>query len=120
MQAWLIKTGVPLDTPGRIKPIKNLGWLLRNWQAIEAIEITVYKRPSGALGECALQAFTDDGRMYVTDWTSYALCLEWLDRSIFRQRQVIIHTPTGSEYRGAIGDPGYRAELAAVQHPSRR
>lgn len=68
---------------GTVKPVKNLGWLLRNWQLVERIEV---HQPDCARFEdwdVLMVAYLKDGRRYSTTWASGTVCRNWLHRPVF-------------------------------------
>ena len=65
---------------GKVKPVKNLGWLLRHWQGIACINVK-------AIGpfphECMLNVHYTDGRIYSTEFASASACRDFLHRPVF-------------------------------------
>jgi hypothetical protein len=61
--------------------VKNLGWLLRNWQLVESFKLDILR----GIPELMLTAWLNDGRMYQTEFGSLTLCWRWLDRPVFRK-----------------------------------
>lgn len=68
---------------GTYREVKNLGWLLHNWQRVHRFELE--HRPGG---RGFMRAFLNNGGRYETDWASYTLMLNWLDRPVFRGVQI--------------------------------
>ena len=67
-----------INTDGSVKPVKNLGWLLKNWKLVSEFEVIEMERGTGLL-----IAHLKDGRKYSTNWASFSLCREWLHRPVF-------------------------------------
>lgn len=65
---------------GTKTPIKNLGWLLRNWQYITEMGFR-YAPADSWDGE--LWAKIRDGREYVTKFADLSVCWNFLERPIF-------------------------------------
>lgn len=119
--AWIIKKDLPPDAPGRIKQVLNLGWLRRNWKGLASIQIGYTSgNPSRSGFECVLTAETRDGRLYMCEFQSYWVALDFIDRSIFRGLPLTITDNRGTEFRGKVGDAGHRAEAYRVMHPAQR
>lgn len=71
---------------GKQKPVKNLGWLLRNWKQVESFEIDL---PHGqTLAEATLVALLRDGDSYVCEFASYNILRNWLHRPVFMGMEV--------------------------------
>lgn len=73
---------------GQTKRVKNLGWLLSNWKKVERIELFPV---TDNMRECRLLAHLQHGARYTTSWCSYAICLNWLDRPVFRGLPITDH-----------------------------
>lgn len=92
-------------------PVKNLGWVLRNWELVKEVEIAPSLDPWG----CVFRAILKDGRTYISDFASLAVCVRWLDRPVFRGLHIKIgYFPDAKPYamsgHGAIiGSEGYRS-----------
>ena len=72
-------------TDGSTKPVKNLGWLLRNWKWVK--QFTIINHPEinfGCQPDCVLTAHLKDGRKYETGFMSHSLLRHFLDRPVFR------------------------------------
>lgn len=76
-----------INTDGSVKTVKNLGWLLKNWQIVESFE--VFGAESLRWQECVLVAHLKDGRKYSTNWASRMVCRDWLTRPVFRTLPLI-------------------------------
>ncbi len=66
----------------RATPVKNLGWILRNWKDVESFE---FAEPTSGrpVTDLILVAHCRDGRVYLTHFASLAMCLNFLHRPIF-------------------------------------
>ena len=64
---------------GKIREVKNLGWLLKNWKAVKNFEIS-----PGKPGTCDayLRANLSNG-YYTTDFACYSVLTQWLKRPVF-------------------------------------
>ena len=63
------------------KPVKNLGWLLRNWRTIQQID--VYPHPvtiAPFQPDCLLRVTMQDGRVYETGFADAQVLRDWLKR----------------------------------------
>lgn len=86
---------------GKQKQVKNLGWLLRNWQDVESF-CFVYNPNTKTVCDGELIAWLKNGVKYSTDFASFNVCVDWLDRPIFKGKELLIHNlPLGtvSSYR---------------------
>lgn len=67
------------------KPVKNLGWLLRNWQSVESFTIKPHPpEPRGFQTEALLIAHLKGGGEYQTGFACASILKRWLDRPAFR------------------------------------
>lgn len=75
---------------GRVKRVKNLGWLLRNWKRVD--RTLGFKLTGTSDGGCRLVARlrldypvlpNAEPHSYVTDFASLTVCWSWLDRPVF-------------------------------------
>ena len=66
--------------PVGAREVKNLGWLLQNWQKIESFSVI---KDEGGRSDCTLTAATRDGRTYVTSFASANVLWDWLTRPVF-------------------------------------
>lgn len=92
---------------GATKKVKNLGWLLRNWRKIESFCFD-YLPSKKTVCDGNLIALLNDGSIYSTDFASFDVCVRFLNRSIFKGRQIQINNKilgTVSSY--AIGSSEY-------------
>lgn len=92
----------------KTKEVKNLGWLRNNWQQIQSFEVV--KNKPGSMYDCVLKAhcFKNDVKsIYETDFASFSICLDFLDRPIFRLKdlKLVLHDKTEKNYN--IGDIEY-------------
>lgn len=72
------------NTDGTVKPVKNLGWLLRNWQDVARIEIHQPDCHRFENWDVLMVAHLKDGRRYSTTWADAGVCRAWLNRPVFR------------------------------------
>lgn len=80
------------DSTGRkIRDVRNLGWLLRNWKTVRAVRIEPIRFQSGAgLAECRMIVRMDarntpgGAAEYRTDWGCARLLWDWLRRPVLR------------------------------------
>lgn len=72
---------VRVDARGRMKTVKNLGWLLKNAAQVE--RFIVLEGP-GFPNEAYLVAQLRDGRRYETPFASKEVLRDWLHRPSFR------------------------------------
>lgn len=83
---------------GRVRLVKNLGWLLRNWQNIESLEWaapTVYiETPMPPEGE--FRAYMCDGSTYVTPYASFEVWKGFINRPVFRGLPVVVNGFSGT------------------------
>lgn len=107
MNSKIIKFGAGPNSEDIEKPVKNLGWLLRNWKKVSYIFI---QRVSGKNFECELMASIKDiDGIYFTEFNSYQVCLNIIDRPIFRGLPIWITEENGAQSAMIIiGSPKYR------------
>lgn len=67
---------------GKITTVKNLGWLLRNWQGIEYIGFN-YHPDTKEMCDGQLIAKYED-KTYFSDFASLSVFWNWVDRPVFR------------------------------------
>ena len=74
---------------GRVKEVTNLGYLLRNWKQIEAIQVTDFKseetdttRPRFC--DAFMSVDFKDGRIYTTGFMDKGILRKFLDRPVLR------------------------------------
>ena len=72
---------------GRVtyKNVKNLGWLLRNSDKVRLMGFydNPYRR-SQFRKDYAMVAWLEDGRVFMCEWESWRVALDWIDRPKFR------------------------------------
>jgi hypothetical protein len=90
-----------IDPAGGKRAVKNLGYILRNWQGIEAFRVDDVRGLSSVNGnsypaDCLLTAHFRDGRKFVTEYASVEVLAGFLDRPVFRGLEV-------SHWRGKGG-----------------
>lgn len=78
-----------IQTNGAMRQVKNLGWLLRNWRAVERLEWT------GSLDSGIFRAHLADGRTYETRYASFEVWKGFINRPVFRGRPVTVNGITG-------------------------
>lgn len=90
---------------GRVRKVKNLGWLLRNWKSVQ--HIGLYKPASIPLGPTDgsgfMMALMRDGSTYTSQWASLSLAYEWINRPVFRGLWMQLHA-NGTIYSQIIGE----------------
>ena len=67
------------------KPVKNLGWLLRNWKQVESS--TIEKHPPVKRGfqpDAVLIATLKQGGEYRSGFSCASVLRDWLNRPVFR------------------------------------
>lgn len=72
------------DPRGRIRQVKNLGWLLRNWQSIEEIIILPPPKRLEKHWDVMMHVRMSDDSMFETPWADRSVLWSWLDRPILR------------------------------------
>ena len=63
--------------------VKNLGWLIRNWQGIEYMGFNYYPDSKNMIDGELIAKFRN-GTTYLTDYASLSVCWDWLNRPIFQ------------------------------------
>lgn len=71
---------------GRVKRVKNLGWLRRHWRDVDSFDIK--RLPHG---RAHMTAHMTSGGRFETTWQSEAVLIEWLKRPSFRGVPVRYH-----------------------------
>lgn len=74
---------------GKIKNVKNLGWLLRHWQEVEYINVFETTSKSDLLMYVELK-----DSYYISEWASRKVCWGWLCRPTFRDLPIWWFTHT--------------------------
>lgn len=91
---------------GRVREVKNLGWLLRRWKEVDHLTIKTRRETwyaHGAVGwhpEAELTAKMRGGVVYRTTFASLAVLIDWLHRPSFYSCTVTI-----DGIRGVIAAP---------------
>jgi len=67
-----------LKPNGRQVPVKNLGWLLKNWKEVKSFELH-----SKGLIDGYMIAHLRDGGSYHSAWNSKSIMLDWIKRPVF-------------------------------------
>ncbi len=70
---------------GTYQPVTNLGWLRRH--ADEVTEIRTYRSEHGTVVHAELTG----NRLFITEWTSYSVCRQWLSRPSFASVPVTVN-----------------------------
>lgn len=76
-----------------LKPVKNLGWLLKNWKAIYRFVVisnygSIYDHDKGA----TMIAYNRDNEpVYITSWASLNQLIAWLHRPVFMGLPVLLY-----------------------------
>jgi hypothetical protein len=75
---------------GSVKPVKNLGWILRHAADVVSVEFWSRRRADRPAGEPAgmMLARLVDGRIYRTDWASRDVFVRWIARPRFAHLDV--------------------------------
>lgn len=90
---------------GKVRAVKNLGWLLRHWKDVEhfTIRTIIEGQP---LDGTLLVAWCRNGVSYSTGWAGdVEHVLSWLRRPVFRGLRVAINPPpeiNASQVQGEI------------------
>lgn len=74
---WGPKTCVTSPS-GKVKPVKNLGWLVKHGQSV--VSIRLEPRDDGARCGCILHALLHDGTKYRTAFACEEICRDWIKR----------------------------------------
>ena len=69
---------------GTVREVKNLGYMLRNWRMIEAIQVSDFEAEVGCACDAFMSVDFKDGRIYTTGFMDKEILRRFLDRSIFR------------------------------------
>src|SRR5574337_433014 len=72
-----------IGTKCTIKTVKNLGWILRNWKLVDDVQFH-YNKVDSIPKDGMVEFYLKDGRKYFTDYASFDVFLNWIDRPIFR------------------------------------
>lgn len=97
-----------ISAAGKIKSVKNLGWLLRNWQDVESF--TFFWNPQNPrMVDGELAANLKSGGQYQTDFASLSVCFRWLDRPVFQGISLTIRNIKMKTWKNfCIGDEKYK------------
>jgi hypothetical protein len=68
---------------GEVKKVKNLGWLLRNWQLVESLDVIEVSDRSGWL-----VAQLNESDAYSTQFADITVLNNWINRPVFRGLEV--------------------------------
>lgn len=68
---------------GTVRPVKNLGWLLKHWRDVERFDVRAYDGEARVC-DAWLVARLRDGGMYETPFASFEVLRLFLHRPVFR------------------------------------
>ena len=93
---------------GATKQVKNLGWLLRNWQQVHKIWFELNSDDSKNDGK--LIVLLHNGGKYETDFASLTVCFNWLNRPVFKRQNFTIYKKgsVGTVSEWVVGDEKYK------------
>jgi len=103
---------------GKPKSVQNLGWLLRNWQKVHSFRFLFIRPKKDNWNDGELIAMLRGtgpqwdqpvGGVYRTDFASYGIARDFLDRPVFRGLPLTTVLPDTSRHDETIGSPEYRA-----------
>lgn len=80
--AMKLKKESEVHRGGKIRKVKNLGWLLKNWQEVDHFDVEEGK--GFPVSDAIMTAHLRDGGKYITDWASREVMANWLNRPVFR------------------------------------
>lgn len=83
--------------------IKNLGWLLRNWQRVESLGFNYAPRESLMI-DGQLVAKLRGGGVYFCDFASLSVCWNWLNRPVFKGCKFVLVKFFDKRAEFVIGD----------------
>lgn len=66
---------------GKVKTVRNLGWILRHWKDVESFTIT--DEGNARAWGCKLRANLKDGAVYETNFADRDVCYKFLHRPSF-------------------------------------
>jgi hypothetical protein len=66
-------------TTGKVRNVKNLGWLLHHWKEVRGFELSKTSH-----GQGYMKVYLYGDRVYETDWGSYDMMFDWVQRPVFR------------------------------------
>ena len=89
---------------GTKKQVKNLGWLLRNWQKVESL---TFEYEPDITTDGKLVANLKDGRKFITDYSCLFVCWSWLNRPVFRGINFTCRQMGYFNKQFVIGDKAY-------------
>lgn len=67
---------------GHPRPVKNLGWILRNWKLVDSVKF--HYNPTETCNDVMVEFYLKDGRKFMSTYASFTVFLDWIDRPIFR------------------------------------
>lgn len=101
MSATIVRPG-PITTT-----VKNLGWLLRNWQDVNHF-VFHYCPDNKTMVDGYLYAELKSKGIYRTEFASLSVLWNWLDRPIFRGLTLFIYENKTGNTKYVIGDKQYK------------
>ena len=79
---------------GKVKTVKNLGWLLSHWKEVKSFTLTRTNDHLPKPAAMLVVNLRDYGGKYETDFASYSVCLFWLNRPVFRTVPIVLDDGT--------------------------
>ncbi len=87
--------------------VKNLGWLLRNWQGVEWLGFNYVGQVKGCplRDDGELVAKMRDGSTYITSYASIEVCWNFVNRPVFKglKFNVVLMAKNGENRQHIIG-----------------
>jgi len=100
-----------VSKPGeKPRTVKNLGWLLRNWQGVRSFQLDL---TPDSRDDLRLVAHLRDGGRYETDFASLTVCWRWLSRPVFQSVAATVTAPGGACRAFTIHSPEWVAQMKA-------
>ena len=81
---------------GSVHEVKNLGWLLRNWQQIKSLHWQSLPQTPRMTPDGLFSATMRDGSVYMTDYASFEVWKGFINRPVFRGLPVTVDGITGT------------------------
>lgn len=102
-----MKKPVIVYSNGAQTTVKNLGWLLRNWQSVKELGFT-YSGNGMNDGDLWAKGFINGVAFtYLTDFADLTVCWQWVNRSVFKTLPFLlsrIDKPEGMQKKFIIGN----------------
>lgn len=115
-----------IQHPGGIaRPVKNLGWLLRNWRNVDSFSFYYSPAKTGCV-DGVLSARMTDGSFYRTEFACLSVCFRFLRRPVFDGLTLAVYRAAMADAfvgdakdprKWVIGSDEYRALLRADAAP---